>query len=144
MVFGVLKDIKEGEIKAVLNWEANPLDLNIRCITSNGDDVFRSPVDSVGSTNAEIIDILNAGTDAYYIYVSDFTNIAISNYIAYSMSQCNANLSIYDSNGLIGSYPVPAGHAGVVWKPVEIRNGKVYITNDYYSSLDEKSIFMKK
>lgn len=139
-----VKELKEGEIKAVLSFEANPLDLNIKCITSNSDDLFRSAVDSVGSTNAEVIDIINAGEDAYYMYVSDFTNIAISNYVSYSMSECNANVALYNSDGLVGNYPVPAGHAGIVWKPIEIRNKKVVITNDYYSGLNDNSIFMKK
>lgn len=139
-----VKDVAEDEFKAVINWEANPLDIDIRCFSSSAANILRSNADSVGSTTAEVIDIKDAGSDAYYFYVSDFTNTAIDNYMAYGLTDCNAQLALYDKDGLVYTYPVPAAHAGVVWKPLEIRNGKVYVVNDYYTSIGTDSIFKKK
>lgn len=138
------KELSEGEIKAVLSWEANPLDLNFRCITSNQGNSFISARNSVGSTDAEVIDILLSGEDTYCFYVSDLTNIAINNYVSYSMFESDAKIALYDENGLIGNYPVPAAHGGVVWKPFEVRNHQVMFTNDFYSSLDNNSVFKKR
>lgn len=139
-----VKKIEPGEIKAVLSWEANPLDLNIKCFSSNAANTFISIKDSVGSTDAEVIDILNAGDDAYYFFVSDLTNIAIDNFISYSMFESIATVTLYNEDGFTGMFVVPAARGGVVWKPIEIRAGKVLTINDYFSSVDNDSVFKKK
>ena len=139
-----VKDVGDDELKAVINWEANPLDVDIRCFSSNAVNILRSSNDSVGSTTAEVIDIKGVGSDAYYFFVSDFTDTAIDNYMAYGLTECNAQLALYGKDGIIGTYPVPAAHAGVVWKPIEVRNGNVYEVNDYYTSIGNDSVFKKK
>jgi len=139
-----VKELTEGDIKAVLSWEVNPLDLDLKCLSSNQACLYTSYIDSVGSVNAEVVDLQEAGTDAYSFYVSDFTNIAIDNYMGYSLTESIAVLSVYNSEGLIGNYYVPAAHAGAVWKPIEIRNGKVIPINDYFLGLGQDIIFKTK
>ena len=55
-----------------------------------------------------------------------------------------AKVYVYNSEGLIEAFPVPAGHAGVVWRPFEIRNHKVVTIGDYYSYIVDDSLFRKK
>lgn len=139
-----VKEVPEGNVKAVLSWETNPLDLDIRCFSSNQKNVFISSVDSVGSVTAETIDISNAGTDSYYFYVSDLSDIAIDNYMAYLLTESSAHIALYNSEGHMGTYFVPPASAGVVWKPVEIRNHRVIPVNDFYSGIGQDSRFKTK
>ena len=64
--------------------------------------------------------------------------------MSYRMSQSMAKVYVYNSEGLIEAFPVPAGHAGVVWRPFEIRNHKVVTIGDYYSYIVDDSLFRKK
>lgn len=139
-----VKDISEGDIKAVLSWETNPVDIDLRCFSSNQKNVFLSPIDSVGSITAETINIKNAGSDSYYFFVSDFSDIAIDNYMSYPLTESSAHITLYNGDGFMGTFYVPSANAGVIWKPVEIRNGKIIPVNDYYSSIGANSRFKTK
>lgn len=139
-----VKELADNEIKAVLSWETNPVDLDLRCFSSNQKNAYMSLVDSVGSITAETINLKNVGTDAYYFYVSDFSDIAIDNYMAYPLTESSAHLTLYNSEGYMGTYYVPSAHAGAVWKPVEIRNGKIIPVNDYYVGVGQNSRFKTK
>ena len=139
-----VKKVPEGRIKAVLTYETTPLDLDLRSFDTYGRNVSKSSTDSVGITTAETITINDADSGTYPFYVSNYADIATSDMMSYRMSQSMAKVYVYNSEGLIEAFPVPAGHAGVVWRPFEIRNHKVVTIGDYYSYIVDDSLFRKK
>lgn len=144
VVLYAVKNLAANEYKCVLSYDSNPLDLDIRAYDSYGRTVYKSKNDTVGSTVAEVIDIKDAGTDCYSLFVSDFSEIMGSDNLSYNLSQSCARISVYGYDGFIGEYSVPEAHAGVVWKPLEIRNGKVVVNNSFYTNISENSVFKTK
>lgn len=138
------KTINDNEIKCVLNFETTPLDLDIRAITSNNVKTYRSVNDSVGSTACETIFINSVGTDTYKIYISNYTDITGGDHMSYRLSKSRAKLAVYNCNGLVTYAYVPEVSAGVVWNPIEIRNGNVINVGDYYNSIGDNSLFTNK
>lgn len=143
-VLYAVKNLAANEFKCVLSYETNPLDLDIRAYDSYGRTVYKSKNDSVGSIVAEVIDIKDAGTDSYSFFVSDFTDIVANDNLSYRLSQSDAKIAVYGYDGFIGEYTVPEAHAGVVWKPIEIRNGKVIVNNNFYTNVSDNSVFKTK
>ncbi len=140
----ISKVISDNEMKCVLNFETTPLDLDIRAITSNNVKTYRSVNDSVGQAACETIHINSVGTDIYKVYVSNFTDITGGDQMSYRLSKSRAKIAVYNCNGLVTYAYVPEASAGVVWNPLEIRNGKVIYVGDYYSSIGENSLFTNK
>lgn len=140
----ISKVINDNEIKCVLNFETTPLDLDIRAITSNNVKTYKSINDSVGSTACETIFVNSVGTDTYKIYISNYTDIVGGDQMSYRLSKSRAKIAVYNCNGLVTYAYVPEASAGVVWNPLEIRNGKVINVGDYYNSIGENSLFTNK
>lgn len=140
----ISKVINDNEIKCVLNFETTPLDIDIRAITSNNVKTYKSINDSVGSTACETIFINSVGTDTYKIYISNYTDIVGGDQMSYRLSKSRAKIAVYNCNGLVTYAYVPEASAGVVWNPLEIRNGKVINVGDYYNSIGENSLFTNK
>lgn len=140
----ISKVINDNEIKCVLNFETTPLDLDIRAITSNNVKTYKSINDSVGSTACETIFVNSVGTDTYKVYVSNYTDIVGGDQMSYRLSKSRAKIAVYNCNGLVTYAYVPEASAGVVWNPLEIRNGKVINVGDYYNSIGENSLFTNK
>ncbi|MDO4189023.1 MAG: carboxypeptidase-like regulatory domain-containing protein [Lachnospiraceae bacterium] len=139
-----VKDVKENSVKCVLSYETTPLDLDLRAFDTYGRNIFRSQNDSVGITAAETISIDELDSGTYTFYCSDYADIASSDMMSYRLSQSGAKMYVYTSEGLEAIYPVPAGHAGVVWRPFEVRNHKIVTINDYYAYIVENSVFRTK
>ncbi|MBO4901875.1 MAG: carboxypeptidase regulatory-like domain-containing protein [Lachnospiraceae bacterium] len=137
-------DVGENEVVTTLSWDATPLDLDLRMISSCGKRSNRSGLDSVGSTVAEMIRTTQLGADSFECYVSDYSNCTGGDPNSYSMSSSNAYVSIYSADGLQAMFHVPAAHMGVVWKPFEIRNARILPLNEYYYTVGEGSIWMTK
>lgn len=144
VVLYAVKNLAANEFKCVLSYDTNPLDLDIRAYDSYGRTIYKSKNDSVGSIIAEVIDIKDAGTDTYSLFVSNYTDIVNMDNLSYRLSQSNARIAVYGYDGFIGEYAVPEAHAGVVWKPLEIRNGKVIVNNNFYTNISENSVFKNK
>ncbi len=137
-------DLHENEFKTVFSWDTTPLDLDARVFSSGAAKIIRAQSDSVGSTMTEVIDIANAGSDTYQYFVSDYSNCTGGDALSYNMTTSNANVAIYNANGLIASYHVPMAHCGVVWKPFEIRNQKILPINDYYNIIEPDTYWTTK
>ncbi len=71
-------------------------------------------------------------TDDMKIVVQDEKSIAEGNLLSYSMSLSDALVQIYNRDGLIAAFPVPAGSAGVTWECAELLAGRVVPWNNYY------------
>ncbi len=139
-----VSDVEENGYKAVLSWDATPLDLDARIFSSNAAKIGRSQNDSVGLTMAEVISLAEAGTDSYQYYVSDYSNCTGGDALSYSMSTSNAVVAVYDANGLLASYHVPMAHCGVIWRVFEIRNHKLLPINDYFNIIESNSYWTSK
>lgn len=137
-------DVGENQVVTILSWDTTPLDLDLRVISSNQARCDRSGIDSVGSTMAEMIRTTELGSDTFECFVSDFTNCTGGDHMSYGMSGSNAYVAVYSADGLQAQFHVPIAHAGVVWKPFEIRNARILDVNEYYYSVDPESIWMQK
>jgi len=139
----VTKTLAEGEIKCVLSFEANPLDLDIKGFSSNDLKRFKSIADSVGSTTSEVLKIEDAGNDFYTAFISSFSDILIRDTMSYNLSSSNALIQVY-MDGKLKNYYAPASSAGVVYKPFEIRDRKLINIGEYYNAVSEGGIFTVK
>ena len=139
-----VKDIPQEQYVAVLTWETPALDLDCIAISSGVKTVKKPSCDSVGSMIAEVTEIGDVGSDKFDYYVYDYSNCKGSDVMSGSMSNSNAVVTLFNSDGMIGNYRVPAGYCGVVWKPFEIRNNRVIVTNSYYCAIEQNSYWTTK
>lgn len=138
-----VKELGEGDYMAVLDWEATPIDLDIRAISEDAKQSVRSNVDSLGSV-AESIRMNEAVINDYRIFVSDYGNCIGKDYRAYTMSNSSANVHVYSSEGEVSYLHVPASHSGVIWECARIRNNIVIPVNDYYYDIEDAEYFVEK
>ena len=139
-----VKELKENSVKCVLSYETTPLDIDIKAFDTYGRNMFKSVNDSVGITTAETIALNDIDSGTYIFYCSNYTDIASSDMMSYRLSQSGAKMYIYTDEGLQTIIPVPAGHAGIVWRPFEIRNHKIITIDDYYAYIVDDSVFRSK
>lgn len=139
-----VKQLKEGDIKCVLSYETTPLDIDVKAFDTFGRTVYKSANDSVGITAAETILVSDVDSGTYSFFVSDYTDIVGNDMMTYRLSESFAKMYVYDSEGLKEVFSVPAAHAGIVWRPFEIRNHKIITINDYYAYITEESVFRGK
>lgn len=144
LVAYAVKEVKEDSIKCVLSYETTPLDLDIKAFDTYARNSFKSVNDSVGITTAETIEIKGVDSGVYTFYGSDYSDIVSCDMMSYNLSQSGAKMYVYDSEGLEAVFPVPAGHAGVVWRAFEVRNHKIVTINDYYAYIEDESAFRGK
>ena len=137
-------DVPDKKIQAVLAWDSVPLDLDARVITAGGKNVIRASSDGVGALTAETVTFDLDEKNVYRFYVSDYTNCMGGDFNSDGMTTSGARLSLYGSEGYIGSYDVPMGHLGVVWEPFMIRNGSVIPVNNYYNVIEQSSYWTSK
>ena len=137
-------DLADNTYATVLSWDTTPLDLDAKVISSNGARVLRAASDSIGSTTPEVIYVENVGTDDYSYFVSDYTACTGGDPLSYNMSSSNANVTIYNFEGIVASYHVPVGHSGVVWEAFKMRNYRVLPVNRYYYAIEPNSYWDNK
>ncbi|MCR5301290.1 MAG: carboxypeptidase-like regulatory domain-containing protein [Lachnospiraceae bacterium] len=137
-------DVDEDTYMAVVSWEAAPLDLDTTAISSQQVRVIRSGNDSLGLSTAETLEIDNAGTDDYRIYVTDFGSITSNDTMSYNMTGSCVYVDVYDSEGHIGKYHVPLASAGVIWEAVEIHNRTLLPVNSYYYAIEDDPLWKTK
>ena len=139
-----VKDVPDGSYKCVLSYEMTPLDVDLRAFDTYGRNVMKASYDSMGVTAAETISFSGIDSGTYTFYASDYTDIVGSDMMSYRLSQSGAKIYVYDGNGLNTVLPVPAGHAGIIWRPFEIRNHRIFAINDYYAYIVDDSVFRAK
>ena len=77
--------------------------------------------------------------NGYGIFVEDVTNL-VEDDMAGLMGRSYLIVTIYDKNGIVAAYPVPAGRLGTIWKVCDIdSNGDIAISGIMYT--DSKGWF---
>lgn len=139
-----VKDVPDGSFKCVLTYETTPLDIDLKAFDTYGRNMIKSAIDSVGVTTAETITLTGVDSGTYTFYASNYTDIVAGDMMSYRLSQSQAKIYVYDGNGLQKVISVPSGHAGIVWRPFEIRNHRIFTVNDYYAYIVDNSLFRSK
>lgn len=83
---------------------------------------------------------VDSGTD-YKYFVTDQVNGKSGNNLTNDMSLSEAQVKLYNKNGLVGSFQVPVGHSGVVWEVFEIKGSEVIPSNNYYFETGKNIFF---
>lgn len=139
-----IPDLPENTMATVLTWDSTPLDLDARVFSSNAFRVTRSAVDSIGSTTPEVIYIENMENDEYEYFVSDYTACTVGDPLSYGLSSSNAEITIYNVDGLVEILHVPLAHSGVIWNAFKIRDQKVIPKNSYYYNMEDNTYWTTK
>ena len=129
-------ELSEGRYAAFVYWEKNPLDLDARLFSQYGKTVTRSVTESIGAITTENFILDNIGAQPYRLYVSDYIGCASGDNMSQNMSASGVYAKVYSSAGELASYEVPAGHAGVVWDALTIRDGQILPDGKYYYIYD--------
>ncbi len=87
---------------------------------------------------SQIITVAN-GTD-YKYFVADRINGKSGNNLTNDMSLSEAQVKVYNKNGLVASFQVPVGNSGVLWEVFEVKGSEIIPSNNYYF-LTGKNIF---
>ncbi len=86
--------------------------------------------------------VISTDTDTQTKYfVTDERGGKSDNTMTYEMSNSEAQVKIYNRNGLVASYQVPVNHAGVVWEVFEIRGTDIIPINNYYYAVGKDLFF---
>ena len=138
-----MPDVGEDTYRMVVSWESAPLDLNAMAISSNRQKVIKSPDDSLGLTTAETVTV-EAGSDDYRFYVTDFGSITSADVMSYNMTGSCAYVDVYNADGLVANFHVPVASAGVVWEVFEIHDNIILPVNSYYYAVDDDDLWKTK
>jgi hypothetical protein len=141
--FTITPIIPENEIRIVLTWGRNPLDIDSHLIgrtpSNNGFNVFfdnkiysyqgvhmaNLDVDDINSYGPETVTILQSIHGRYVYVVHDFTNKDNSNSSGLSFS--NAIVKVYKGSVQIAEYHVPTDQIGNYWTVFEINSDEEVI-----------------
>lgn len=142
----------EGQTGIVVSWEGEETDLDLTVFTpyqsTAGDMAYiGGSVLNDGKGNYIVADN-HAGCEAAYIntaeqgtfklYVNDFTDSEAGNYTAGTFPVINVHIYIYNSDGFVAEYAVPAGQNGVLWEVAEISGNRITPSQRVYTQLDGK------
>ncbi|MBQ3600204.1 MAG: zinc-ribbon domain-containing protein [Lachnospiraceae bacterium] len=147
--------LNEGEVRIVLDWGAEPNDLDAHLFTpydgensvevyhiwyGNQEDPYDNnlDVDDTDGFGPETMTIRNLKNGCYKYYVADYTNCSDDNPTSYEMSHSGAQVNVYTSDGNVQTFYVPINRSGVIWEVFEIRNGKINPINHYYNQIEDK------
>ncbi len=87
----------------------------------------------------QIITVDNS-TD-YKYFVTDQVNGKKGNNLSNDMSLSEAQVKVYNKNGLVGSFQAPIGNSGVVWEVFEIKGSEIIPSNNYYFETGKNIFF---
>ncbi|KAL0242948.1 hypothetical protein GEMRC1_005511 [Eukaryota sp. GEM-RC1] len=134
------KKLKGNEFRFVLNWRAQPRDLDLHLVNPDNCHVYYS-TRQCGGKHAAILDIDrqqgygpetikihgDGTTGTFKLYVHNYSNEK-------SMVDCGAEVAIYDSHGLVEIVKVPTEGAGRFWTVGKLVNGDFVVINQIGSS----------
>jgi hypothetical protein len=146
-----------GEVRAVLTWGKNPLDLDAHATgpLPNGErfHVFwpiaeRGSLDATPYAQLDIDDVFSYGPETitfaqtnlagvYRYSVHDYTNRTSGS--SKGLASSGAQVNIYNEYGLIATLNVP-NQAGTLWTVFEIREGGLRLVNEMSNESDSRSV----
>ncbi len=120
----------EGEVRFVLTWESTPYDLDSHLLTPEieGSTYHISysfhgyadeapyaylDIDDMGSYGPETITMYDVFTGTYTYFVHNYSGTP-------DLAGCNAQVEIYDENGLVNTVIVPQTGVGAYWVVCEL------------------------
>lgn len=90
----------------------------------------------------EFHEIVTVDEDSRFKYfLTDQRGGRSDNTMTYEMSTSNAQIKVYNKDGLVASYQVPVNHAGVVWEVFEINGLDILPINNYYYEVGKEVFF---
>lgn len=148
----------EGQTGIIMTWDGAETDLDLTVFTpyqSTGGDMAHIGGSMLNDGNGNYIIADNtAGCEAAYIntassgtfkvYVNDYTDSQAGNYTANTFVTVNVHIYIYNSNGFVAEYVIPAGQSGVVLEVAEISGSQVTASQRVYTVLEGKSWWLTK
>jgi hypothetical protein len=134
--FSISPVMRGDYLRIVLDWGQHPDDLDLHLVKEGGyhvsywdmhnsdDGSVTLDRDSRDGFGPETITIMETDPRAVYqIFIHDYTNKDRSS--STEMSRSGAAVRVFDRNGLIGGFNVPANRQGVMWDVFWIVNGEV-------------------
>ncbi|MDD3414678.1 MAG: carboxypeptidase-like regulatory domain-containing protein [Lachnospiraceae bacterium] len=92
------------------------------------------------NTDSSIIVSVDKDTQFKY-YVTDKRGGNSDNTMTYEMSTSEAQVKVYNKDGLVASYQVPVNKAGVVWEVFEINGTTIVPVDNYYYDVGKEVFF---
>jgi hypothetical protein len=134
--FSISPVIRGDYMRIVLDWGQRPHDLDLHLVKEGAyhisywnlrsaeDGSVRLDHDARWGFGPETITIMETDLRAVYrLYVHDYTNRNSSS--SRELSRSGATVRIYNRNGLVQSFRIPANRAGVRWDVFSIINGEI-------------------
>jgi hypothetical protein len=134
--FSISPVMRGDYLRIVLDWGRTPADIDLHFVKEGGyhisyrdmhntaDKSVNLDRDSRNGFGPETITIMETDLRAVYqVYVHDYTNRSRSS--SSELSRSGAAVRVYDRNGLIRSFYIPANRSGVRWDVFRIVNGEV-------------------
>lgn len=124
--------VSSGNVRIVLSWGASPSDLDSHLETPGGQEVYygnRTPTgaganldrDDTSSYGPETITITDPQVGTYRYWVYQFSSTG-------SLTTSDAEVQLYDSDGLFATYTVPTSGTGRYWNVVTMEyNGSEFL-----------------
>ncbi len=89
------------------------------------------------SRSSQVVEVYDGSRFKYYL--SDSDSIKDGDNMSYNMSLSEAVVKVYNKDGLMASFQVPAGRPGVVWEVFELDEGELIPVSNYYVELDQEA-----
>ncbi len=123
--------LKDNQYEIVVTYDTSKADL--KPFTLNLDN---------GKYDTATTQIVTVGSDKNFRYfLTDQKGGREDNKMSYEMSLSGAMVKVYNKNGIVASFQVPAGSAGVVWEVFDIDGSAIKPVNNYYFDVGKDIFF---
>ena len=138
---------EKGQTIAVLSWEGDGVDLDLTLFAGGqvegmdaariGGNLMENGLgDRLVADNDRDCEVMTMHSDGdYSLYVNNYTDSQAGNYESETLSNANARLFLYDEDGFVSAYTIPAGQRGVIWEAAQISGGTVTGGGRVYAEL---------
>ncbi len=123
--------LSDGQYEVVLSYDQS--EANLLPFTVNLD---------TGAMASSASQIINVDKNSKYRYfLTDQRGGRSDNTMTYEMSLSEAVVKVYNRNGLVASFQVPIGSAGVVWEVFDIEGSEIVPVDNYYFDVGKEVFF---
>ncbi len=123
--------LKDNQYEVVLTYDTSKADLKPFTLNLSN-----------GKYENSVTQVITVGSDKEYRYfLTDQKGGRNDNKMSYEMSLSGAMVKVYNKNGIVASFQVPAGHAGVVWEVFDINGSEIRPVNNYYFDVGKDIFF---
>ncbi len=123
--------LKENQYEIVVTYDTSKANLKPFTLNLNN-----------GKYDNAATQIVTVGSDTNFRYfLTDQKGGREDNTMSYEMSLSGAMVKVYNKNGIVASFQVPAGSAGVVWEVFDIDGSEIKPVNNYYFDVGKDIFF---